>query len=369
MSGRRRARAHELLSVRTRTDILDRLRAAPEPLDAHAIAQATGLHVTTVRFHLTTLAEAGLVSAEPQRHRGRGRPRMVYSAVWAGDDAGGPYQELAELLAAHFDDTALRRAERAERAGHDWAARRLDGYTPPRAPAAPGRPSPAATVDVPQTRSAARPPGPATGPATTRPAEGGPPVLRSIEGYGPASGAVTGAAKGPLKSVPPAPERSRAPRAEPSRPGPSLVAVPPGGPGPGSGAPGDGPAEGRPGDRAPEPSEHVRTRGIDRAPGRGHDLEAPGRAPEGHRGASAEAVNAVVGLFTEMGFDPEPDGDDRILLHACPFRVTAQAHPEVVCAAHRGLLRATIARFDPDAPVPDLHAFARPDLCVATLSP
>ncbi|HEY9522653.1 MAG TPA: helix-turn-helix domain-containing protein, partial [Thermopolyspora sp.] len=125
MSGRRRARAHELLSVRTRTDILDRLRATSEPLDAHTIAQATGLHVTTVRFHLTALAKAGLVTAAPRRHPGRGRPRLMYSPVWDGDDGGGPYQELAELLAAHFDDTAPRRAERAERAGHTWAAKRL----------------------------------------------------------------------------------------------------------------------------------------------------------------------------------------------------------------------------------------------------
>jgi hypothetical protein len=159
-------------------------------------------------------------------------------------------------------------------------------------------------------------------PSGLRPAEGGPPVLRPGEGI-------------------------------PSGLRPAE-----------SGPPGLRPAEG--GATVLRPAA---ARGPDRAPRRDHDLDEVGREREGGGEASAEAVTVVLGLFTEMGFDPEPDGDDRILLHACPFRVTAQAHPEVVCAAHRGLLRATIARFDPDAPVPDLHAFARPDLCVATLSP
>jgi predicted ArsR family transcriptional regulator len=97
-------------------------------------ATATGRHVTTVRFHLDLLIEAGLVTAGPQEPHGRGRPRTVYAAAFHdGGAPGGSCQELADLLAAHFDTTPARRGRRAERAGAAWAARRLSlasGATP-----------------------------------------------------------------------------------------------------------------------------------------------------------------------------------------------------------------------------------------------
>jgi predicted ArsR family transcriptional regulator len=218
MSTRDRARVHGVLSAPARLDVLDRLRSAGRPLDAHAVAAATGLHVTTARFHLDALIEAGLVVSHRQPPRGRGRPRTLYAASFragggGGDDRGGAlYQELAGVLAAHFDDTPARRIRRARRAGHAWAARRLDA--------------------------------------------------------------------------------------------------------------------------APAPS---------------------------HPPAAARRV--VTGLFTEMGFDPEPAPDGRILLHGCPFRDTARTHPEVVCAAHQGLLTGLMARLDPAAPAPALEPFVRPHVC------
>jgi predicted ArsR family transcriptional regulator len=219
MSTRDRARAHEVLSVPTRLDILDRLRASAGPMDARAVAAATGLHVTTARFHLDALIEAGLVVSQRQPPKGRGRPRTVYASTSRQGGPGGqeaqggdPYRELSDLLAAHFGDTPVRRSRRAARAGRAWAAQRL-----------------AAT---------------------------------------------------------PAPSRS-----------------------------------------------------------------------------AAEARRAVVGLFTEMGFDPEPAADDRVLLHGCPFRDTARIHPEVICGAHQGLLTGLLARLDPAAPVPILEPLVRPHLC------
>ncbi|MEU8247823.1 helix-turn-helix domain-containing protein [Nonomuraea sp. NPDC048916] len=232
MNGHDRARAHEVLSVPSRVEILDRLRGSTEPLDAHRLADLVGLHVTTVRFHLSALAEAGLVTETHRRGGGRGRPRAVYTATWAAEPDHGPYQELAEALAAGLDDSPESRAERAEQAGVAWAHRRLGP-----------------------------PPGHGSGPA-------------AFHGSGPAA------------------------------------------------FHGSGPA--------------------------------------------ADASAVVTAMFTEMGFDPERTSDGRILLHACPFRSSARAHPEVVCGAHRGLLRATFARLDPHAPPPGLHAFVRPDLCVVT---
>lgn len=48
---------------------------------AAALAEAVGLHVTTVRFHLDQLVSAGLVTTGFRRHAGAGRPRKVYSLV------------------------------------------------------------------------------------------------------------------------------------------------------------------------------------------------------------------------------------------------------------------------------------------------
>ncbi|MEV4838785.1 ArsR family transcriptional regulator [Nonomuraea sp. NPDC049486] len=250
MTGLDRARAHEVLSVPSRVTILDLLRERAEPLDARELAAGTGLHVTTVRFHLSALLEAGLVVERAERSGGRGRPRAVYSASWAAEPEHGPYQELAELLARHFADTPAQRARRAERAGEEWALRRL---------------SPAAT------------------PAVKR--DG-----RSAED-------ARSAVKGDARSV----EDAR------------------------SGVKGDARSE-----------------------------------------VKGDARSAVTAMFAEMGFDPEPTGDGRILLHGCPFRATARSHPEVVCAAHRGLLRSAVELLDPGAPGLELHAFVRPELCVIT---
>jgi len=203
-----RARVHEVLSVPSRVAILDLLRDRSEPLDARELAAETGLHVTTVRFHLSALIEAGLVTERAERSGGRGRPRTVYSASWSAEPEHGPYQELAELLARHFADTPAQRARRAEQAGEEWARRRLN------------------------------------------------------------------------------------------------------------------------------PS------------------------------AAGDARSVVTAMFAEMGFDPEPTEDGHVLLHGCPFRASAREHPEVVCGAHRGLLRSALERLDPDGPELELHAFVRPDLCV-----
>jgi predicted ArsR family transcriptional regulator len=209
-----RARAHGALAVPARVAVLDHLRACPQPIDAQAVAAATGQHVTTARFHLDILIEAGLVTTSRQPPHGRGRPRTLYAPAFHDrGTSGGAYQELADVLATNFDTTPARRRRRAERAGAEWAAQRL---------------------------------------------------------------------------------------------GPMPPAV----------------------------------------------------------SSSAEARRRVVGMFAEMGFDPEPAPGGRVLLHDCPFLDTARAHPEVVCAAHRGLLSELLARLDPARPVPDLEPFAQPGVCV-----
>lgn len=114
-----------------RQRLLESLRSAPTPQDAHALADAAGLHVTTVRFHLDVLCRAGLVQGRPQPRAAAGRPRTVYSALT--DAAPDGYSTLTRLLAAQMGDTPAVRANRAEQAGVQWA-KELTADAPPASP-------------------------------------------------------------------------------------------------------------------------------------------------------------------------------------------------------------------------------------------
>ena len=190
--------------------------------DAQQLAAATGLHVTTVRFHLQILERAGLAESRADPRGRAGRPRTIYAATRDADPHDGlrrnvaAYEELTAALAAHLDDSTERRAERAEQAGARWSER--------------------------------------------------------------------------------------------------LAPV------------------------------------------------------EQHAADAAEATARVHRLCLDLGFDPETVSDGngwRIVLRACPFRSVARAHPEVVCAVHRGLIRGTLV----EAGFPDLGAelvpFVEPELCIA----
>jgi predicted ArsR family transcriptional regulator len=51
---------------RSRADVLDMLRTADGPLGVREVAQRTGLHVNTARFHLEALVEASLATRETE---------------------------------------------------------------------------------------------------------------------------------------------------------------------------------------------------------------------------------------------------------------------------------------------------------------
>lgn len=209
----------------TRRHALALLRDAASPQDAQQLAAALALHVSTVRFHLRILEQAGLVSSRSDPRGSAGRPRTVYTAVPVTRGEGGPspYEEIVRVLAAHLDETEDRRSARAEEAGASWAAR------------------------------------------LTR-----------------------------------------------SRPSPNGTAT---------------------------------------------SMDA--------------AVEHLIGVFADMGFDPELTGaGDRrdIRLRACPFRAVAREHPDVVCAIHRGLLRAVLAHAGAPPVTAELLPFVEPELCVAQVA-
>ena len=107
------------------------------PIDAAAVADRMGLHVTTVRFHLDALCDDGAVTRTRIGRAGVGRPRTGYVVVRDRLD----YRTLAEVLAMELGDTETERRSRAERAGYRWAGRIIenDPSAPTDSPAAAGR--------------------------------------------------------------------------------------------------------------------------------------------------------------------------------------------------------------------------------------
>lgn len=103
-----------------RRRLLQLLRRSDTPLDVYQLAETTGLHITTVRFHLEVLARAGQVTAQKTPRSTPGRPRTVYVARTEEAPPAG-YRPLAALLAANLGPTERTRRRRAEKAGRDWA--------------------------------------------------------------------------------------------------------------------------------------------------------------------------------------------------------------------------------------------------------
>ena len=103
-----------------RRRLLRLLRRSDTPLDVYQLSEATGLHITTVRFHLDVLARAELIIVQKTPRTTPGRPRTVYAARTEETPPDG-YRPLAAVLAANFGPTPRTRRRRAEKAGQDWA--------------------------------------------------------------------------------------------------------------------------------------------------------------------------------------------------------------------------------------------------------
>jgi predicted ArsR family transcriptional regulator len=125
-------RVHRALSDPSRVRILEELRGAGEPVDATQLAELVGLHANTIRSHLRLLAEAGLVTAATEERHRPGRPRLVFSVVPEGAEAGDPggYRLLAEILASYLASGGESSADGAEAAGRAWGRYLVDRRPP-----------------------------------------------------------------------------------------------------------------------------------------------------------------------------------------------------------------------------------------------
>ena len=118
------AQVHRALASPVRGQLLALLRDSEQPLDVHTLAAQLGLHPNPVRAHLVVLAEAGLVSAQPQPRERPGRPRLAYRATDAAAEvaaeSSGGYRLLAEILASYLAGAAPDPGGAAEQAGSAW---------------------------------------------------------------------------------------------------------------------------------------------------------------------------------------------------------------------------------------------------------
>jgi len=107
---------------RSRTDVLDMLRAADSPLGVREVAQRMGLHPNTARFHLEALTEAGLAVRETEDRETPGRPRIGYRAAADGPAGRRRYRLLAEMLTSLIAGIMPEPGRAAEEAGREWGA-------------------------------------------------------------------------------------------------------------------------------------------------------------------------------------------------------------------------------------------------------
>ena len=105
----------------SRARVLDLLRAADGVVGVQEVADQTGLHPNTARFHLDALVDAGLATREPQQRTAAGRPSMAYRATDNDGSTGRRrYRLLAEMLTSMIAGVMPQPGDAAAEAGREW---------------------------------------------------------------------------------------------------------------------------------------------------------------------------------------------------------------------------------------------------------
>lgn len=118
----------QLPSGGRRAEVLALLRSSESSLSAADVAESTGLHLNTARFHLDGLVDEGLATRTAEPRDTPGRPRILY---FAEGPAPGPrsYGLLAEMLTglvASLDDAGPAAVE----AGRAWGRHLVERPAP-----------------------------------------------------------------------------------------------------------------------------------------------------------------------------------------------------------------------------------------------
>jgi predicted ArsR family transcriptional regulator len=88
------------------------------------------------------------------------------------------------------------------------------------------------------------------------------------------------------------------------------------------------------------------------------------------RSDAAQAIERLSATLAELGFGPETaaeEGSYQFRLHQCPFREVAEAHQDVVCGLHLGIMQGVLAQLRAPLSADRLQPFAEPGVCIAHL--
>ena len=96
-----------------------------------------------------------------------------------------------------------------------------------------------------------------------------------------------------------------------------------------------------------------------------------GRLDAAAQADAASCLEALVAQLDAIGFDPvvsgSDDGDTAVVAFAhCPYRELAEAHPDLVCSLHRGMVEGLVEEFGSDR-VDDFHTLVHRSPCQVTL--
>ena len=115
----------------SRGHVLDILRSAAGSVGVREIAEETGLHSNTVRFHLDTLVGEGLAERSNEALGRPGRPRAMYNAAAPRTTADRrSYQLLAHMLTGLATETLEHPAQAAAATGEAWGRYLADTPSP-----------------------------------------------------------------------------------------------------------------------------------------------------------------------------------------------------------------------------------------------
>lgn len=117
----------------SRTRVLELLRSRDAPVSVQEVAESTGLHPNTARFHLDGLVDAGLATRDREGTGGPGRPRTIYRPTGEDTVTGArSYRLLAEMLTSMITETVEQPATAAVAAGREWGQYLVERPAPTR---------------------------------------------------------------------------------------------------------------------------------------------------------------------------------------------------------------------------------------------
>jgi predicted ArsR family transcriptional regulator len=94
------------------------------------------------------------------------------------------------------------------------------------------------------------------------------------------------------------------------------------------------------------------------------------QVPPSHQTGAAEATQRLTAMMTDLGFAPEPAGEDSsIRLRHCPFLELAEEYSATLCPLHLGLMQGALSEIRAPITATRLEPFAEPDACLVHLSP